>query len=54
MVQMQSISDLKIRHAELEGLLSTEDQRPHPDEGVVIEIKRKKLKIKDLIADLER
>ncbi len=53
MVQLHSITELKTRHAELEGLLSVEDHRPHPDEGAMTEMKREKLKIKDLIAGLE-
>jgi hypothetical protein len=52
--QVQSIEILKVRHAELENLLSTEGERPQPNQRVVAEMKREKLKIKDQIAEMER
>ena len=54
MIQVQSVTELKSRHAELEIQLLDEDQRPQPDPIIVSEIKREKLKIKDLLAAMGR
>ena len=38
---------LRTKHAEIEHLLTEEERRPLPDATFVLELKRKKLKIKD-------
>jgi hypothetical protein len=38
---------LRTKHAEIEHILIEEERRPSPDYGLVHELKRKKLKIKD-------
>lgn len=53
MEQVVSIDELKSKHAALDNMLTAEGERPMPDQGLVTEIKRQKLKIKDLIAQLE-
>jgi hypothetical protein len=44
---------LKTEHAQLEARLDEEAHRPLPDEVLIKEIKREKLRIKDQIAALE-
>ena len=44
------IASLKAQHAELEEALALEINRPHPDDSVVADIKKQKLRIKDEIA----
>ncbi|GAB6053359.1 hypothetical protein JCM17960_21790 [Magnetospira thiophila] len=46
------IAALKAKHHELEAVLDRENNRPHPDETTIADIKRQKLKIKDEIAQL--
>jgi hypothetical protein len=38
---------LKAKHAALESKIDEEVRRPHPDDTLVHDLKRKKLKIKD-------
>jgi hypothetical protein len=45
-------SALQIRHAELEGKLVAEMAHPNPDTGIIADIKKQKLRIKDKLADL--
>ncbi|NIQ92806.1 MAG: DUF465 domain-containing protein [Desulfuromonadales bacterium] len=40
---------LRSRHASLEQELERENQRPHPDDSRVAELKREKLRLKDEI-----
>ena len=47
------IEELKARHAELQRLLDAEASKSFPDQTVVANIKKQKLKIKDQIARLE-
>ena len=54
MEQVRSIDELKSRHAELENLLAVEGLRPQPDQGSVTQMKREKLRIKDILAEMER
>ncbi len=49
-----SLEDLKARHASLEHELEAESKRPHPDEVVITDLKRQKLKVKDQIAEITR
>lgn len=48
-----SVDELKQKHANLDNQLDEEIQRPHPDQYVITQIKREKLKVKDAIAQLE-
>ncbi|HTZ79241.1 MAG TPA: DUF465 domain-containing protein [Stellaceae bacterium] len=48
------IQTLRARHHSLETALEEEIHRPLPNEEMIHDIKRQKLKIKDEIAELER
>ncbi len=48
-----SVDELKRKHADLDNQLGEEVQRPHPDQVIISQIKREKLKVKDAIASLE-
>ena len=54
MASLQSLNDLKAEHADLEHRLEEENGRPHPDDRVIADLKRKKLKLKDEIAEITR
>lgn len=41
---------LKSKHQELEHLIEAEEHRPHPDDMLITELKRQKLRIKDQLA----
>lgn len=43
------IDSLRTKHAELENTLAMEARRPHPDESLLLTLKRQKLRIKDEI-----
>jgi len=43
---------LKSKHAELEQLLSSETNRPQPDQGLISDLKKQKLRIKDELAQI--
>ena len=47
------IETLKLRHASLEDEIGGEEQRPNPDQFVISELKKEKLKLKDAIFPLE-
>lgn len=47
MTAANQVTDLKIRHAELEKTIEDEIGRPHPDQNVVADLKKEKLRIKD-------
>lgn len=44
------VDSLHVKHASLERAIDEENQRPHPDDLRLIELKREKLRIKDEIA----
>jgi hypothetical protein len=46
------IESLKSKHAELEQLITQENARPHPDDGLISDLKKQKLRIKDELAKL--
>ena len=48
-----SVEELKRKHADLDHQLDKEVQRPQPDQIVISQLKREKLKVKDAIASLE-
>ena len=47
MTEQDRISSLRSRHSELDSKIEREGDRPLPDELLVTNIKREKLKIKD-------
>jgi|TARA_B100000315_G_C14073662_1_gene361732 hypothetical protein len=47
-----SVDELKLKHANLDHQLDEERQRPQPDQFVILQLKREKLKLKDAIAHL--
>lgn len=50
----EHVESLRAKHAELEHQLEEEEHRPHPDDMIVADLKRQKLRIKDQIAALIR
>jgi len=48
------VDSLKAKHADLDHLIREEEGRPHPDETLIKELKRQKLRIKDEIVQLQR
>lgn len=46
------IESLKFKHEELESKIEKESVRPHPDDALLHELKRQKLKLKDEINTL--
>ena len=47
------IENLKRKHSTLNQELWVEEPRPNPDQAVITELKREKLKLKDAIVSLE-
>lgn len=47
------LESLKRKHATLEEEIGGEVQRPLPDQAMISELKKEKLKLKDAIASLE-
>jgi uncharacterized protein len=45
---------LKVKHADLEARIADEERRPHPDDDIIHELKKQKLRIKDELAGLQR
>ena len=54
MTQQDRIEALKAKHAELDRAIDEESRRPLPDDGVISDLKRQKLRIKDEIYQLEK
>ncbi|MGO1118475.1 YdcH family protein [Rhodovibrionaceae bacterium A322] len=52
MSMQDHIVALQKKHASLDTALEQENLRPHPDDMVIHDLKREKLKIKDEIATL--
>ncbi len=50
MIAEEQISSLQTKHAKIEQAIDQEEQRPHPDDIRIKELKRAKLRIKDEIA----
>lgn len=48
------IDQLGLKHATLERAIETENNRPHPDNGILLQLKREKLRVKDEIERLCR
>ena len=53
MTVAEHVEALRAKHAALKQSVEEENQRPHPDEFHIAELKREKLRIKDEIARLE-
>ena len=53
MVAQEHIDALRSKHLDLKHEIEEENQRPHPDDLRIAELKREKLRIKDEIAELE-
>ena len=53
MTVAEHVEALYAKHAALKQAVEEENQRPHPDEFRIAELKREKLRIKDEIAKLE-
>ena len=54
MSQKDRIEALKQKHAALERAIDEENSRPLPNDDVISDLKRQKLRIKDEIFQLER
>jgi hypothetical protein len=54
MSQQDRIEALKQKHAALERAIEEENSRPLPNDDVISDLKRQKLRIKDEIFQLER
>ena len=52
MTMDERVESLKSKHASLEASIQTEGSRPRPDDTVIHELKRQKLRIKDEIVRL--
>src|ERR1043165_5182794 len=48
----EHVESLKAKHQDLEHLILEEEGRPHPDQALITQLKRQKLRIKDEIAHL--
>lgn len=53
MAVQEHIEALRTKHLDLKHEIEEENQRPHPDDLRIAELKRQKLRIKDEIAILE-
>jgi len=53
MTQQDQIESLRTQHRDLENAIDQETHRPLPDLDLVTDLKRKKLRIKDEIAQIE-
>jgi hypothetical protein len=45
--QASHLEALRLKHAELERQIEEEESRPMPDDALIHELKRKRLRIKD-------
>ena len=46
-MSMSHLSSLKSRHADIDAKLANEERRPAPDTGIVAQLKKQKLKLKE-------
>jgi hypothetical protein len=54
MATAQHLESLKMKHADLEAKIADEEGRPHPDDEIIHELKKMKLRIKDQLAEMGR
>ena len=52
MTEEETVAVLKSKHHELEDKLDSEIGRPYPDDIIVADLKRQKLKVKDELASM--
>ena len=52
MIEREQAESLKSKHRELEAQLEVENTRPYPNEVLVNNLKRQKLRIKDELASM--
>lgn len=52
MTVVEHVEALRAKHTALKHAVDEENQRPHPDEFRIAELKREKLRIKDEISKL--
>jgi hypothetical protein len=48
-MDQSQVEALELKHAHLEALIDEEEHRPHPDDIRLHELKKEKLKVKDLM-----
>jgi len=48
-MDQSQVEALEHRHAELEALIDEEEHRPHPDDIRLHELKKEKLRVKDVL-----
>jgi len=48
----EHVDTLKAKHHDLDQAINTENNRPHPDEMTIVDLKKQKLRIKDELADI--
>ena len=53
MSQANHVETLKMKHAELEAAINEEINRPLPDDVLITQLKRHKLRIKDELAQMK-
>jgi hypothetical protein len=51
-MQTARMSALESRHADLDALISVENQRPQPDMSSISRLKKEKLKVKEALSGL--
>lgn len=51
-MQNAHLSSLENKHANLDARIAQENQRPHPDDGLVSRLKKEKLRVKEEILGL--
>ncbi|MGE0716192.1 MAG: YdcH family protein [Alphaproteobacteria bacterium] len=54
MATLDRIETLRRQHSSIDTRIDEEESRPHPDDVVLTDLKRQKLRIKDTIAELSR
>jgi hypothetical protein len=54
MSAFQHVDSLRTKHASLENQIEQEEARPKPDDTLIADLKRQKLRLKDEIANFER
>jgi hypothetical protein len=48
------LESLKTKHADLDAKIAAEEGRPHPDDDIIHELKKQKLRIKDTLVSIQR
>jgi hypothetical protein len=51
-MQQAHLSALETKHAGLDARIAAENQRPHPDETLLSQLKKEKLRLKEAISGL--